>query len=120
MKLLFDEQLSPGLVGQLASVYPGSAHVHDLGLGSCSDRAVWEHAREHGFDIVTNDVDFTELAMAFGAPPRVIWLRLGNCTTTAVEALLRSQQEAVIAFGQDAEALILGLTESGSWEVGRG
>ena len=74
----------------------------------------------YGFHIVTKDIDFTELAMTLGAPPRVAWLRLGTCTTSTVEALLRSQQEAVFAFGQDAEAVILGLAESGPWEIGRG
>lgn len=113
MKLLFDEQLSPSLVRRLADVFPGSGHVHELGLGSSHDRVVWDHARTHGFDIVTKDADFTDLAMTLGAPPRVVWLRLGNCTTAVVEAVLRSQHVAVIEFGQDAQSRVLALTDRG-------
>lgn len=82
MKLLFDEHLSPRLVRKLADVYPGSAHVHDLDLGRSEDRMVWEHARDHGCTIVSKDADFTHLAFSLGSPPQVIWLRLGNCTTS--------------------------------------
>ena len=32
MKLLFDQNLSHRLVGQLAAESPGSAHVRDVGL----------------------------------------------------------------------------------------
>jgi predicted nuclease of predicted toxin-antitoxin system len=37
-----------------------------------------------------------------GFPPKVIWLRLGNCTTAAVETLLRNQQVAIQAFLADS------------------
>jgi predicted nuclease of predicted toxin-antitoxin system len=40
VKLLFDENLSPKLVRALADIYPGSAHVHECGLGSADDLAV--------------------------------------------------------------------------------
>lgn len=114
MKLLFDEQLSPVLVARLTAVYPGSAHVHALGLGGCDDRVVWDYARDHGYDVVTKDADFADLVMTLGAPPRVVWLRLGNCATSAVEALLIEHREAVIAFGQDLEARVLALANGGS------
>ena len=32
MKLLFDEHVSPKLVGSLAQEFPGCAHVGDVGL----------------------------------------------------------------------------------------
>jgi hypothetical protein len=33
VKLLYDENLSPALVAQLADAYPDSADVHDIGFG---------------------------------------------------------------------------------------
>ena len=43
--LLFDQNLSPRLVTKLTDLYPNSAHVDTLGLGTSSDRDVWEYAR---------------------------------------------------------------------------
>jgi predicted nuclease of predicted toxin-antitoxin system len=40
VKLLFDENLPPRLAEVLAKDYPGSAHVHECGLGSSDDEAI--------------------------------------------------------------------------------
>ncbi len=109
MKLLFDENLSPELVEALADIYRDSQHVHDRGLGASDDRDVWEYAKSFGFVIVTKDVDFYERSMRVGAPPKVIWMRLGNCTTVAVEMLLRNSEPAMIRFAGSGEScLVLG------------
>ena len=42
----------------LADLYPGSAHVRDVALAPAPDRAIWAHARDHGFVIVSKDEDF--------------------------------------------------------------
>ena len=88
MKLFFDQNLSPALVRRLADVYPDSAHVLDAGLDKADDRAVWRFARQHGFAIVSKDGDFRQLSFLIGAPPKIIWVRLGNCTTRDIEAVI--------------------------------
>ena len=109
MKLLFDENLSPELVETLADIYPDSQHVHESGLGRADDRDVWGYAKSHGFAVVTKDADFYERSMRLGAPPKVIWVRLGNCSTVAVEMLLRNSQQALIRFeGSEESCLMLG------------
>ena len=40
MKLLFDENLSPRLVGLLAGEFPGSEHVRNVGLAATPDPVV--------------------------------------------------------------------------------
>ena len=63
MKLLFDANLSPKLVGRLADLFPDSLHVFDTGLVRfTSDEVIWEYAGDHGFVIVTAGADFLELA----------------------------------------------------------
>lgn len=89
MKLLLDENLSPRLVQRLADIYPDSAHVHDYGLGSADDELVWQHAADNGYVLVSKDIDFHDRSMLIGAPPKLIWLRTGNCSTATIEALLR-------------------------------
>jgi predicted nuclease of predicted toxin-antitoxin system len=78
LKLLFDANLSPQLVGRLAELFPDSAHVFDTGLARrTSDQTIWDYARTNGFTIVTADSDFLDLAKDRGAPPKVV--RLENC-----------------------------------------
>ncbi len=89
MKLLFDHHLSPRLVKSLADIYPDSNHVYRLGLDRAVDKDIWEYARREGFLIVTKDADFSDLCMLLGFPPKVVWIRRGNCKTSAVEAILR-------------------------------
>ncbi len=75
MKLLLDENLSCRLVHRLADLFPDSTHVAVAGLLHSPDTSVWEHAKAGDYAIVTADADFYELAITFGPPPKVIWLR---------------------------------------------
>ena len=59
---------------------------------------MWEYAKRHGFALVSKDSDFAERSVLEAGAPKVIWIRLGNCTTDQVEAVLRSEREAVRAF----------------------
>lgn len=78
MKLLFDHNLSYRLVPALASLYPGSVHVRDLGMTTVDDDVIWNYARQHELAIVSKDSDFYYRSMLFGHPPKVVWIRLGN------------------------------------------
>lgn len=107
--LLFDQNLSPRLIDRLVDIYPNSVHVHGLGLGTSLDRIVWDYAREHDLVIVTKDVDFSELGLVFGFPPKVIWIRRGNCSTNDVEALLRENFDEIEALSSDQDTGVLTL-----------
>jgi predicted nuclease of predicted toxin-antitoxin system len=106
-RLLFDENLAAGLVRRLADVYPDSAHVKHVGLERQPDAAIWERAAAEGFVIVTKDDDFRAWCFLRGAPPQVVWLRLGNCSTDDVERVLRSRLADVRAFCADPAAALL-------------
>jgi predicted nuclease of predicted toxin-antitoxin system len=110
MRLLFDQNLSYRLVTLLSEEYPGSVHVRDVGLGAADDRAVWDHAARNGPTIVSKDADFQQRAMLYGHPPKVVWVRLGNCTTNAAAALLRARHGDVLAFEADPVAALLVLS----------
>lgn len=109
MKLLFDQNLSPKLPRRLADLYPGSDHVFELGLGRADDIEVWEYAREQGFIITSKDADFNELSLVHGFPPKVAWIRRGNCSTSEIEEMLREEYESVKDLEQDPGKGILEL-----------
>lgn len=66
MKLLFDENLSPKLVGMLSDVYPDSTHVRDIGLARGDDEVVWSYAKDHAFVIVSKDAASISAALSTG------------------------------------------------------
>jgi len=109
VKLLFDHNLSHKLVPRLADIYPGSTQTRLLGFTRAADPEIWFHARTHDFMITSKDEDFAELAVLRGAPPKVIWLRLGNCSTAAVERVLRSNFAVIGDFAIDPERVVLEL-----------
>jgi predicted nuclease of predicted toxin-antitoxin system len=109
MKFLFDQNLSHRLVAQLMVEFPGSAHVRDFGLARAADPLVWAHAAAQGFVIVSKDVDFLHRALLLGPPPKVVWIRLGNCLTAEVATLLRSQHATLLAFEADPSASFIAL-----------
>lgn len=110
MKLLFDENLSPKFVHALDPEYPGSTHVRALGLRGATDTAIWERARQDDYVIVSKDNDFRQLSFLHGAPPKVVWLSVGNAGTEAILRFLQSQHEAMQVFEVDAGASLLVLT----------
>jgi predicted nuclease of predicted toxin-antitoxin system len=110
VRLLFDQNLSPRLAGLLAAEFPGSCHVRDGGLAAATDPIIWAYAAAHGFVIVSKDVDFQQRALLYGHPPKVVWVRLGNCSTATVAGLLRSRLAEIRAFEADPLASFLALS----------
>ena len=109
MKLLFDQNLSPKLVKHLADLYPDSNHVYHLGIDLVADKEMREYARREGFVIVTKDSDFSDLCILLGFPPKVIWIRRGNCSSRDIESILRDHNSDIEALDRDEVIGILTL-----------
>lgn len=112
MKLLFDENLSDRIVPKIIDLYPDSTHVKTEGLEHAADGVIWSFAKEHGLTIVSKDADFHQRSLLFGHPPKLIYLRVGNCSTTHIIDVLRTNYPRTSAFNQDRTASILILGSS--------
>lgn len=110
MKLLFDQNLSYRLTRLTADLFSNSLHVREVGLEAADDPVVWNYAKQHGFVIVSKDADFHQRSLVFGYPPKVIWVRLGNCSTADIERLLRHHERIIETFDNDLEATFLSLS----------
>ena len=110
MKLLFDQNLAPRLARAVVDLFPGSIHVREVGLASAADPVVWDYAAANGFTVVSKDSDFHQRSFVFGGPPKVIWVRIGNCTTAEVERVLRLRHAEMLRFAEDAVATFLALS----------
>lgn len=107
VRLLFDENLSPRLVRDLADLFPQSAHVRDLQLQSAPDEDIWRRAAADGFVIVTKDDDFRQRSFLYGFPPKVIWLHVGNCRREESAEILRNASDLITTFADDAVSAVL-------------
>ena len=107
MKLLLDHNLSYKLVGRLADLFPDSAHVRNVNLHEADDRTVWEYARANGFAIASKGEDFHQMSFLYGAPLKVVWVRLGNRTAADIEQAVRRHHADVLNFDADEEGAFL-------------
>jgi predicted nuclease of predicted toxin-antitoxin system len=106
-KLLFDQNISWRILELVPHDFPDSSHVSTQKLSSASDAAVWEFARHNSFCIVSKDADFHQMSFVFGAPPKAIWLRLGNCSTAEVANCINRNVSRIKIFLDDSESAFL-------------
>ncbi len=108
MKLLFDENLSRRLVDAIQDLFPGSAHVSQVGLtGGASDRQIWDYAKRNGFVIITADTDFVTMANTYGPPPKVILLENCDYPTSFAIRIISANAILVSQFERDSDPLLI-------------
>ena len=107
MKLLFDENLSYRLIQRVEGTFPGSQHVDSVGLHAQADAAIWSFAQSNGFIIVSKDDDFRQLSFLHGAPPKVVWLSVGNATTEQIAGLLTESRSRLESLERSTEESLL-------------
>ena len=110
MKLLLDENLSPRLPALLVDLYPGSSQVDKAGLSGARDAAVWDYAKTNGYVLVSKDNDFRQRSFQYGAPPKVVWLNVGNAGTELIQRLPRETRDEIERFVASPEEALLVLT----------
>jgi predicted nuclease of predicted toxin-antitoxin system len=93
----------------VVDIFPESVHIRLLGRGGAADTVVWDLARQHQCLLVSKDEEFHRLALLRGAPPKFVWIRLGNCSTHDIAQLLRRRREDIVTFNDQDEATVLEL-----------
>ncbi len=108
MKLLLDQNLSDKITAQIADLFPGSTHVKEWNLEREDDSVIAKWAGQRGYTIVSKDTDFYQRSMVLEQPPKFVWLRVGNCSTSFVVDLLRTQASLIEKFGASpAESVLI-------------
>ena len=95
MKLLLDANVSWRLVPFLKEHFDECVHVDNIPeLGfPAKDTKIWQYAKDNGYIVITRDNDFNDLIAMRGFPPKVVWLRTGNCSRKfTADLLIRSKQ----------------------------
>lgn len=84
MKLVIDAQLPPALASVLEQLGHDAQHVRDVGLRHATDPSVWDFVARQNAAILTKDEDFAARRLRETQGPVIIWLRVGNCSRTAL------------------------------------
>jgi predicted nuclease of predicted toxin-antitoxin system len=111
LKLLFDENLSFRLPKSACPPWPDSVHVRDVGLEAATDSQVWDFAATNDFIIVSKDRDMRHRSSLYGHPPKIIWIRTGNCSSKQIEDLILNNLENILIFGIDESAAFMSLSK---------
>jgi predicted nuclease of predicted toxin-antitoxin system len=106
VRFLIDAQLPPALARYFNEQGFEASAVRELSLRDADDAVIWEAARAAGCIVLTKDEDFAEKVRRLGAPPQVMWLRIGNATNRALLAwLMPLLPNALAALGR-GDALV--------------
>jgi len=91
----------------ITDLYPESTYVLKVGLNQSQDIDVWEYAKKNDYIIVSKDADFSEIGLFRGFPPKVVWIRKGNCSTNEIENILRRDYRLVEELQKNDDAGVL-------------
>jgi predicted nuclease of predicted toxin-antitoxin system len=103
MKLLFDQNISFRVLHLLPDSFANCRHVRSVDLNDCNDAKIWQYAKQNGFTVVTFDADFFDISVLNGFPPKIVWLRTGNLTTSEIAECIILNYEHINSFINNPE-----------------
>lgn len=68
-----------------------------------TDFTIWKFAKANNYSILTFDEDFSELQNLYSFPPKIIWMRTGNVSTSEIAAILDYNKDEITKFINDTE-----------------
>ena len=88
-------------------MYSESAQVKDFGLAQTDDDIIWNFAKTNDYILVSKDSDFHQKSLLWGHPPKFIYLRVGNCSTSYIIQVLLNNYSTIAAFAENENESIL-------------
>ena len=113
MKFVVDMNLSPSWVARLTRLGFEAVHWSTIGAATAPDQEILAWAGEHGYVVITNDLDFSAiLAATSGHAPSVLQVRTQDLLSDAVVGFVAA---AIQAFPEEIEAgALLSIDEGGT------
>ena len=106
MQFLIDAQLPPQLCKFFAERGHIANHVFESFQHDADDAFIFDFAKSASLIVVTKDDDFVRRSDALGAPPQILWLRIGNCRNPALFAALASAWANIVAALERGERVV--------------
>ena len=98
--------MPPALAVWLRTQGHDAQAVREVGLREAEDGAIWTHALQTGAVILTKDEDFAARTQQAPSGPVIIWLRVGNCSNTALRLWLEPRWPGIVQLVTQGSRLI--------------
>lgn len=87
----------------------GSEHISNVGLKNSTDIEIWNYAKQNDFVILTHDIDFDDMFVNYGFPPKIIRLNTGNLSNSETADLINNHKDEIEKFflNQESGLIIL-------------
>jgi predicted nuclease of predicted toxin-antitoxin system len=107
LKLLIDNDLSVNIPQEVEPFFQGSKHVTEVGLDRLTDKQIFHYAGKNDFIILSKDKDFYHLINTYGPPPKIVWLRVGNCNNRLLIETIVKNCPSIIEFIRSSRSLMI-------------
>jgi len=98
MKFLLDAHLPPSLCGVIRAAGHEADHVSDLPSGNRTpDRVINQIATRESYVVVSKDSDFYYSHVVYGAPPKLVLVRVGNMRARDLKNLIHRNLPEIVA-----------------------
>jgi predicted nuclease of predicted toxin-antitoxin system len=104
VKLWLDQMLPRRLCAPIGE-WTG-CEVWHVGTEYREDEDIFHAARAAHATVLTTDSDFVSLLERLGAPPQLIWLRVGNCSNQELERILKATLPTVLEMLAKGEPIV--------------
>jgi predicted nuclease of predicted toxin-antitoxin system len=113
VKFVVDMNLAPSWVTRLTRLGFEAVHWSTIGAATAPDDEILAWAREHGYVVITNDLDFSAILAAISSQaPSVLQIRTQDLLSDAAVNFVAT---AIEAFRPDIEAgALLSIDETGT------
>jgi predicted nuclease of predicted toxin-antitoxin system len=109
LRFIVDTQLPAALAVYLSGYDLDAIHTTFYPAGHLlKDREIREKAVAEDRIIITKDSDFFDYFFVKGAPPRILLLKVGNCSNRELRATVeKNLNEIIHLFAADAELVVV-------------
>jgi predicted nuclease of predicted toxin-antitoxin system len=104
MKIIIDQNISFRIIPHINHLFTEVAHVRMLSWTDAPDILIFRNAKQNGFDaILTLDEDFDNIILENSPPPKILWLRVRNCSTSHLAQIIKNKIDIINDFLIDKE-----------------
>lgn len=113
MKIVIDQNISFRIIPHITHLFSEVAHVRSLGWTDFPNILIFRNAKQQEFDtILTLDEDFENIILENSPPPKILWLRVRNCSTIHLAEIIINKIEIINEFLNDKELDCLEIYDS--------